>query len=46
MLRIVFGFAVTVFLFAGCTFQLDGLKATDTDTEITLDHVEGSAKTE
>lgn len=40
MLRIVVGFAVAAFLFAGCTFQLDGLKAIDTDTEITLDHLE------
>ncbi len=45
MLRIVFGFVVSCFLFVGCeTFQLDGFKATDGESEVSLEHVEGSTE--
>ncbi len=43
MVKVAIGFIMGVFvsmLITGCTFTLDGLKATDGDKNLTLDHVE------
>ena len=45
MIKVALGFIMGIFvsmLITGCTFSLDGLKATDGDKSLNLDHVEST----